>query len=407
MSKIISAIVTCLLCIAITSCKKKHPIEEPMKERPVATERGIAIGEVVTKNIGAAGGVIQIPNGEIKVTVPAGAVDAETSFSIQSVTNTLSRSGLNKSFRLLPEGIVFKKDIEITMTYNESTLEGTTADYLKLAYQDNKGFWHPAKDIVLDKTNQTLTVKTKHFSDWSIYAEFSVQASKSRLFAGEEAKLEVRVLDPKAVDNETYLLSNGELVPNANVEGWKKLYGDGTLSGGAAAVQTLKAPETITQPTETLVQVDVKNNNGVKLYVGAVSVLMVPKNYIAWDMGDGIMYSTTPTFIKDSQNWITLGGQKGQTSNSITVYLNHFRTGNDEFGNGVGIRAFGRGASWERVSFCPDGFIFMPGIISVYSITGYISGDFEGTLTKTNYLGEPICNGEPTNIKGSFSIKIP
>ncbi|WP_293302526.1 hypothetical protein [Pedobacter sp. UBA4863] len=404
-----------LICCAITSCKKKPevtPVPIPIN-KPVAVEHGSGLWGGVTKSIGAAGGTIELAGSGVKIIVPPGAVDAETNFNILPVTNTLNKTSSNKSFRLLPENVSFKKDIEIVMGYDSQTFSGSSEDFLRLAYQDKEGFWHPAKNATLNKANKTLSVKTKHFSDWSIYAEFSVKSSKNRLFAGEEATLEVRVMDPKNYEADDYLISDGELVPNANIEGWKILYGEGTLAGGAAAKQTLKAPATINTPAETVVQVDVKNNQGVKLYVGAVAVWIVPKNYIAWNFGGAFHYSKIPNFYRDNFGGFRVSAMDDTGPGNIYFYINNsFKVGNYEFGNEFGMESTGSSTHetagrWLHVSICPSGFTYMPGIISIYSTTGYLDGDFEGTLTQTKWDGQPMCNGKTFPIKGSFSIKLP
>lgn len=401
--KLIAAVV---ICCTIASCKKK-PGEEPVpapEDKPVTAPHGKPIGDILTKSIGSSGGTIELPNSAIKVIVPAGAVDTETTFSLQRVENTLSTNSANASYRLLPENINFKKDIEIFLPYTEANLAGTSEDALSLAYQDREGVWHPAKDVTINKGNKLLSVKTRHFSDWSIYARFTVKTSHGRLYVGEKAELQVRVYDMKSDDDELYLLADGELVPNANVEGWKILYGSGSLSGGPAAKQTLTAPNVVTQPSETLVQVDVKNDQGVKLYVGAVSVWIVPRNYILWNVAGHTEYSTAPNFGRDTFGgfWVNALGQSG----NVHFVVNEFKIGSSEFGLATSLSILSQGSNWIHYTSCQGNYAYLPGTIEVNSITGYLTGEFSGTLSKKGLNG-PVCNAETKYAKGSFSIKLP
>lgn len=149
---------------------------------PLQLPHGQPIGEIATAQIGKEGGTLTSKDGTITMEVPAGAVDAATTFSVQEVENVLkSRS---KSFRLLPENVDFKKPVTLTYHYDKISMEGTNPDMLFLAYQDKEGNFYWANKTKGNRQDKTLTVQTSHFSDWTFYSQYDLY-SENKLLNGE------------------------------------------------------------------------------------------------------------------------------------------------------------------------------------------------------------------------------
>jgi hypothetical protein len=106
-----------------------------------ATEVGTPVGDKVSKEIGPAGGTLISPDGRITLTVPPNAVSEATSFSMQPISNT-AVNGMGLGYRLEPSGKTFNVPLQIAVRYDEKDMEGTFAEALTLAYQDEKGAWH-------------------------------------------------------------------------------------------------------------------------------------------------------------------------------------------------------------------------------------------------------------------------
>lgn len=142
MKKMKNIIYMLLLSVAIFSCKKRpegpdQPIPDKDIPGAVRSEGGALVGSPVKDVIGVQGGVLKFPNTEVKLTIPAGAVQSDVEFSIQEVEYKLPFGAIGKAYRFLPENVNFKKDVEITIPFGELTNTSTKA--LSLAYQDNKG----------------------------------------------------------------------------------------------------------------------------------------------------------------------------------------------------------------------------------------------------------------------------
>lgn len=94
-----------ILGVAIISCKKKSHLEpdpEVIIPGAVKTSHGEVVATAATsKIIGSSGGTLAIPNSQLKLIIPQGAVDKDINFSVQEVKTTC----LAEVFQVLP--IVF------------------------------------------------------------------------------------------------------------------------------------------------------------------------------------------------------------------------------------------------------------------------------------------------------------
>lgn len=417
----LKAIALLFTTLVIISCKKReNPVEDPgNKPDPVAHGTLIA-GTAVQKTIGAAGGTISVPNSTISVVIPAGAVDSETSFSIQEVTNTLGVNGLGKSYRLLPENVQFKQDVEIAFKYTDAMLDGKFEDLLFMAYQDAKGYWRVPRNTVLDKANKTLKVKTRHFSDWSGYCSATLIAKKNRLAANEETILEGSYYflsnDPENPNDD--LLAPDEKADNEHIEEWKVVAGSGTLTPKANGTAIFKAPATITEPSVSKIQLKFKNIKNPRtgtegLVLAYTNITLVPDQYLIWEFG-GEKFLT-------GKNLITVGYLDSQKTGlaisrsfGIHINFNGIRTGEFEFGpvtnpgfSEVSAQAPIAGEpGYHSYKWVDDLLLYNAGKVRITSIKDdYIEGTFDGTLNQ-HYSDNPTYT-KVEDISGSFRVKRP
>lgn len=118
-------ITTIALIVVFCSCRKNDiGQDDPPKlpDQPLKLAHGNIIGEIVTATIGPVGGTLTIE-------VPAGAIDAVAIFSIQEVENVLKSN--SSAYRLLPEGLNFKKPVKITYYY-EYSAKGRTKPFQEI-----------------------------------------------------------------------------------------------------------------------------------------------------------------------------------------------------------------------------------------------------------------------------------
>jgi len=78
---------------------------------------------------------------------PRVALAAGTTISIQPVTNT-APGGKGLSYRFAPSGVVFSVPVQITFSFTDADLIGSSPGALGIGFQDEQGFWHALRDTV-------------------------------------------------------------------------------------------------------------------------------------------------------------------------------------------------------------------------------------------------------------------
>lgn len=158
--------------------------------KPKATTVSATKGTATTALIGAQGGVLRSPDGRLKVDVPAGALDADATLSVQNLENT-AHGRIGDGYRLLPEGTTFKQPVSLTFSYTDASIEGRAEGALGVAFQKADGFWQWVSSPVIDEAANTVTVKTTHFSDWSLVSGFMLRPAVATVGLGDALELRV------------------------------------------------------------------------------------------------------------------------------------------------------------------------------------------------------------------------
>ena len=232
-------------------------------QRGVAYERGTPLGQPVHKVIGPEGGTLTSADGSLTMSVPSGAVAQATDFSMQPVTPTLPGLVAKQSYRLLPEGQTFAQPVTLRYHYQPDSLDGTSAQLLFMAYQGPDGIWKALPDTELDETAHTLTVRTKHFSDWGAFAEFVLKSDREVVAPGESATLSLEgftFISPELSGEaiEIPLARVAVLADPKNIKNWQ-VKGQGHLTVvNSQTLATYSTPGTATGGSD-LVSVDVYN----------------------------------------------------------------------------------------------------------------------------------------------------
>ncbi|WP_028296957.1 hypothetical protein [Olivibacter sitiensis] len=153
-----------LACLLL-SCKKDNQSSGEEIDfsnlTPAVTSKGTSTGSVYTQQVGAGGGRVQSPDGQIILDIPAGALGTNTTIGIQAITNE-APLGAGNGYRLTPEDVNFAKPITITMKYGADLQPGLCW----IATQKSDGTWLGYRNTITDETAKTLSVQTDHFSDW-------------------------------------------------------------------------------------------------------------------------------------------------------------------------------------------------------------------------------------------------
>jgi hypothetical protein len=142
------------------------PTPAPPPPAPIAvTPAGVPEGLPASATIGAAGGSLTSADGRLTITVPAGALAADTVVGIQPITPT-APGALGPGFRLTPEGQNFAQPVTLTFRYSAAEAGASHPNLLRVATHTAQGTW-ALPQATHDATQRTLSVATTHFSDWS------------------------------------------------------------------------------------------------------------------------------------------------------------------------------------------------------------------------------------------------
>lgn len=172
--------------------------------QPEATAIGEPLGARVEGVVGPNGGSLFSSDAQITVEIPAGALAADTALQVEPITNT-AWGGRGNGYRLLPHGQVFQVPIKIRFKYGSQEIAGTSAEALRVAYQDDQGFWHRYNTVSLDTSAQELSVTTTHFSDWSRVHGAQIVPGSATVRANDTLNLSVEFC--QAVDEGDDLVS--------------------------------------------------------------------------------------------------------------------------------------------------------------------------------------------------------
>lgn len=257
------------------------PAPSPSGATPLATPVGAAQGSPSTASLTSAGGTLTSADGKLKLTVPEGALNAPATISIQPIGNS-APGRIGSGYRLQPEGMVFAKPVQISFTYADGDLPGSSADALGVATQKSDGTWRWL-DGTLDRTARTVTAATTHFSDWSLVKGFQLRPPTATVKTGGTVPLKLTYCfaPPESGDDLTPIGYNcdDENAPaplnwavNWSVNGAPGGNGTvGTVSGnGAVATYTAPAQKPATNPVA--VSAEVQGSKGKVLVVSNITV---------------------------------------------------------------------------------------------------------------------------------------
>ncbi len=158
---------------------------------PTTTPAGTPNGAVTTQSIGAAGGSLTSTDGTVTISVPAGALATATDISIQPITPQ-SPGAVGTGYRLGPEGVTFSAPVSLSFHYQDADILRSAPELLWIASQDAAGAWRFSDDVVLDKTAQTVTVTTTHFSDWTLLEGWQIRPEYAEVEPGARVALQVK-----------------------------------------------------------------------------------------------------------------------------------------------------------------------------------------------------------------------
>jgi hypothetical protein len=176
---------------------------------PPSVAHGEPLGEPLTQTIGPEGGELRSSDGRLSLTVPPGALAEPTLIGVLEVTATAPQH-TGRSFRLSPAGVHFAQPATLRFHYEESDIRGSTAELLRVAYQDEAGVWHLYRQVELDQDAHTVSVHSDHFSDWSLVEGSVLLPVDPYVKIGESIELRVMsCLKPLELGDESVSVTAG------------------------------------------------------------------------------------------------------------------------------------------------------------------------------------------------------
>lgn len=257
------------LCVAVlaTSCSKndKPAPDEPINIVPKVTAVGAPLETAVTKSIGPAGGSLASADNSVVITIPAGALAANTTIGIQAVTNT-NPGGKGNAFRLTPHGQQFAKPVKIDFSYSSFRDSMVLPQTAVIAYQGNDGIWQIPSGSTVDTIAKKVTYETNHFSDWAMMERVSLKPVAAELGEGQKITIQALVytevpnpcncdadlLAPLVIRDNPYPVGEPAPLPTKYIKSWK-LIGPGSISSTSGNTTEYKAPASIPSPATATV----------------------------------------------------------------------------------------------------------------------------------------------------------
>lgn len=145
----------------------------------VVTLVGEPSGTPTTVRVGQGGGTLTTPQGELTVSVPAGALSGDVELSATPITSKVP-GAVGGAWRLGPEGVTFSSPVSLAFKYTSAMVAGTTVKHLQVASQNSDRTWSYATDRTVDASTKTITVQSTHFSDWSLARDDGSEAPEYR-----------------------------------------------------------------------------------------------------------------------------------------------------------------------------------------------------------------------------------
>ncbi len=151
---------------------------------PLTTAFGKPSGETVSKNIGPEGGTILAADGITTLDIPAGALSAVTTITVQPVTNMV-QGGKGNAYHFEPSGLQFSKPALLTINIPGTEAKQTTIVPQKISWQDASGTWHRLKNSTYDSVQHLVSAPISHFSDYARQLNYSLNPDKAELYVNE------------------------------------------------------------------------------------------------------------------------------------------------------------------------------------------------------------------------------
>lgn len=170
----VGLVVLALLALAgmIVSGCSRSPVSTDGSAQQTVLKRSAAMAASLTPGSelfaqavipSATGGQVQLL--DVTLTVPAGAVSNDTTFSIRipDINSFYNEFGA--------DGLVFNVPVTVTMSYRDADLSDVNEDHIRIAWQNPKTGAFESMACTVDKVNKTVTGQLYHFSAYALISD--------------------------------------------------------------------------------------------------------------------------------------------------------------------------------------------------------------------------------------------
>ena len=147
---------------------------------------------------------ITISFGQVKLEIPAGAVDQQVVISVTKLEDIDELNpGLNNAtagavgYRFLPDGMQFLQKIKVTIPYDRERVknEADLAGLYSYFFNKEKQYWERLERVSIDRENSLITSLTDHFTD-IINGVLTLPESPTPLSFNPTSIKEIKAADP-------------------------------------------------------------------------------------------------------------------------------------------------------------------------------------------------------------------
>lgn len=317
-------VLLCGLCVAVlaAACSKKDKPapDEPINIVPKVSGVGTPVGAGVTKVIGAAGGFLISADHSVTVSIPAGALSANTTIGIEPITNT-NVGGKGTAYRLTPHGQQFAKPVDIAVSYLNFKDSMTFPLTATLSFQGNDGIWQMPSGSTVDTSAKVVKYSSTHFSDWAIMERVSLKPVAATLGEGEKLNIAALIynalpnpcnclddlLAPLVPSNNPYPVGDPSPLPVKYIKNWK-LIGPGSINRTTGNNVEYKAPASIPNFTTATVVAQLNGDDQGK-YLLLSNIKLASESWIEMSIGGGAarIHEATPA-VRTGDRFLFSGG---------------------------------------------------------------------------------------------------
>ncbi|WP_298715741.1 hypothetical protein [Chitinophaga sp.] len=289
-----------LLALAITAgCSKSDSGNDGPPDPAPATGTPTPVGApdgtpAASAVIGAAGGTLSSADGQLKITIPAGAFTADQTVSIERIASQ-NPLGVGRGYRLKPEGVRFTKPVSLTFQYFRADSIAYPPEAMRIAYQDAKGVWM-AKPATVNTDNRTATVLTDHFSDWTLFTPVRLEVDHPVVNPGGSTVIRLILADEFLAPLTKEQPIKANLPADSRfIKSWK-VTGPGALTGTGAINRYVAPPKVTAGQNKATISVEVYRALGKPETVKLNAEIRTMEGFlkISIDGGDEITLPANP-----------------------------------------------------------------------------------------------------------------